>query len=102
MVIKFNDLYLEQLLLDQVKGKPKFDKHVVLKYKKTIKILQRMPNLDGLKFLSSLNFEALKGNRKGSYSVRVDYRYRLIFRVISEVITLSELIIIDELTNHYQ
>ncbi|MES2653203.1 MAG: type II toxin-antitoxin system RelE/ParE family toxin [Bacteroidota bacterium] len=102
MVIKFNNKYLEDLLLDQVKGKPKFDKHIVLKYKKTIKILQRMPDLDGLKFLISLNFEALKGNRKGSYSVRVDYKYRLIFRVVNEVVTLSELVIIDELTNHYQ
>ena len=102
MVIKFNDQYLEDLLLDQVKGKPKFDKYIILKYKKTIKILQRMPDLDGLKFLNSLNFEALKGKRKGSYSVRIDYRYRLIFRVINDIITLSELIIIDELTNHYQ
>lgn len=102
VVIKFNDKYLEDLLLDQIKGKPKFDKYIVLKYKKTIKILQRMPDLEGLKFLNSLNFESLKGGRRGSYSVRVDYRYRLIFRVINEVITLSELIIIDELTNHYQ
>ena len=102
MVVKFNDQYLEDLLLDQVKDKPKFDMYISLKYKKTIKILQRMPDLDGLKFLNSLNFEALKGNRKGSYSVRIDYRYRLIFRVINDIITLSELIIIDELINHYQ
>lgn len=102
MVIRFNNSYLESLAKDEAKGKPKYDKHVITKFKKTLKILQRMPNTRSLRTLNSLNFEGLKGNRKGQYSVRVDYHYRLIFSIEQDVITVSEIIVIEELSNHYQ
>ena len=102
MIIKFNNNYLEDLAKDTINGKPKFDKYVVLKYKKTLKILQRMPDTKSLWVLNSLNFEALKGDRKGFFSVRVDYHYRLIFTIEEDLITVSEVITIEELTNHYQ
>lgn len=102
MIIKFNNSYLEGLAKDEVKGKPKFGKHVIVKYKKTLKILQRMPDTRSLSTLNSLNFEALRGNRKGYFSVRVDYHYRLIFSIEHDIITVSEIIIIEELSNHYQ
>lgn len=103
MVIKFNDKYLECLIKDEkIKGKPKFSSEVILKLKKTLKILQRMPDTKSLRTLNSLNFEALKGNRYGFFSVRVDYRYRLIFSIEQDLIVISEIIIIEEITNHYQ
>ncbi|HYG37596.1 MAG TPA: type II toxin-antitoxin system RelE/ParE family toxin [Cytophagales bacterium] len=103
MVIKFNNSYLENLAKDQsLKGKPKFDKHIVLKFKKTLKILQRMPDTLSLRKLNSLNFEALKGKLKGLYSVRIDYNYRLIFSIEKDVIRVSEVIVIEDLSNHYQ
>lgn len=103
MIIRFNNDYLENILQDlPVKGKPKYDIHVIQKFKKVIKILQKMPNLVSLKNLNSLNFEPLKGKLKGMYSVRVDYHYRLIFSIETETIEVLEIIIIEDLTNHYQ
>jgi len=103
MIIKFNNEYLEFLATDKkVKGKPRFDIEVVLKYRKTLKILQVMPNTVGLRNLKSLNFEALKGEYKGLYSVRVDYRYRLIFTIEKDLVTVTEIIVVEDLNNHYQ
>lgn len=103
MTIRFSDSYLESLAKDEnIKGKPKFDKNVIIKFKKTLKILQRMPDTKSLHFLNSLNFEALKGKLKGKYSVRVDYHYRLIFLIEQNEITVSEIIVIEDLNNHYQ
>jgi len=102
MDIKFNNIYLEALAKDEVKGKPKYNKDVVTKFKKTLKILQQMPNTKSLWRLNSLGFESLKGDRKGYFSVRVDYHYRLIFEIEQDTISIREILIINELTNHYQ
>ena len=103
MILRFNDEYLEHLAKDEkIKGKSKYDLEVILKYRKTLKILQVMPNTVGLRNLRSLNFEALKGDLKGYYSVRVDYKYRLLFTIEKDLITISEIIVIEDLNNHYQ
>jgi proteic killer suppression protein len=103
MVIKFNNEYLELLAKDEkIKGKPKYDSEVILKYKKALKILEVMPNTIGLRHFRSLNFEALKGDLKGLYSVRVDYRYRLLFTIEKDLVTITEIIVVEDLNNHYQ
>ncbi len=103
MVIKFNSEYLELLATgEKVKGKPRYDAEVILKYRKTLKKLEVMPNTAGLKQLRSLNFEALKGDLFGLYSVRVDYRYRLLFTIEKDLLTITEIIVIEDLNNHYQ
>ena len=103
MLIKFSNSYLECIAKDeQIKGKPKYDKHVIIKFKKTLKILQRIPDTKSLRALNSLNFEGLKGKMQGFYSVRVDYHYRLIFSIEENLVTISEIIIVEELSNHYQ
>jgi toxin HigB-1 len=102
MEIKFNNIYLEALAKDDVKGKPKYSRDVVIRFKKTLKILQQMPDTKSLWTLNSLGFESLKGGRKGYFSVRVDYHYRLIFEVRHDKISIREILIISELTNHYQ
>lgn len=61
--------------------------------------------IDGTKRLleyKSLNFEALKGDRKGLFSIRINKRYRLEFRIGNNYIQLEEIILIEELSNHYQ
>lgn len=103
MVIKFNNNYLQSLAKgEKVKGKPRFNSNVVEKFKKLIVLLQVTPDTAGLKAYNSLNFEALKGDLKGLYSVRVDYQYRLVFSIEKDLITIREIIIIEDLTNHYQ
>ena len=51
----------------------------------------------------SLNFEALQGDKKGLYSVRVNLQYRIEFEIQAEnediVITVCNII---ELSNHYK
>ena len=103
MILKFNNVYLENLAKDlKIPGKPKYDIEVVNKYKRTLKIIQAMPHTNGLRNLKSLHFEALKGELKGLYSIKVDYRYRLIFTIEKDLITVTEIIVVEDLNNHYQ
>jgi plasmid maintenance system killer protein len=85
MVIRFNNDYLEALYEGNQKGKPKYNNEVILKFKKR-----------------SLNFEPLVGNYKGYYSVRVDLKYRLILSLEKGEIEIQEVIVIEDLTNHYK
>lgn len=102
MIIKFNNLYLEALAQDEAKGKPKYNDQVIYKFRKTLKILQHAPDTKSLWSLNGLSFEILKGDRKGQCSVRVDYHYRLIFKIEQDIINIREILIINELANHYQ
>lgn len=55
-----------------------------------------------LRQFRGLNFEELKGDKKGSYSIRIYLSCRLEFQLQNDVIKLTEIAIIDDLTNHYQ
>jgi toxin HigB-1 len=104
MNIHFANAYLEKFFQDKlISGKPKYSKEVILKFKKKILVLQGASNTTELRSFKSLNFEALKGDLKGFYSVRVDLSYRLIFTIDKhEKITIEEVITIHDLNNHYQ
>ncbi len=47
---------------------------------KRLRILEAADSLDALRLLPSNRFEALGGNRKGQYSIRVNDQWRLCFR----------------------
>jgi proteic killer suppression protein len=103
MTITFNNPYLQKLYEGkQVPGKPRFSKDVILKFKKTILTLQQTESIKELRKFRGLNFEALKGDYKGYFSVRVDLQYRLIVSVEKDSIILTDILIIEELTNHYR
>lgn len=102
MDITFKNIYLEALAKDEVKGKQRYAEDVIIKFRKTLRVLEAMPTSQSLWKLNSLCFEALKGKRKGYFSVRVDYHYRLIFEITHDIISIREILIITELTNHYQ
>lgn len=103
MEIKFNDAYLEKLFLNRpVKGKPLYSNEVITKFKKKILLIQQTENTVKLRNFKSLHFEALKGNKKGLYSIRVDKQYRLEFKIDNNSITLVEIILIEELSKHYE
>lgn len=103
MIIKFNNDYLEALYQgEDLKGKPKYNAVIIRKFIKTINNLSVIDNISELRKFNSLNFEALKGDLAGFYSVRVDYHYRLILSLEKEEITIKDIIIIEDLTNHYQ
>ena len=104
MVLQFNNVYLERLFEDRpVLGKPKCSNEVIIKFKKTVLKLKLASNIRDIKMQKGLSLEALKGDRKGYYSVRVDYSYRLILTIDkNETISITDVITIHDLTNHYQ
>ena len=73
----------------QLNGKRKYSKDVILKFKKTVVTLQNTESISELKKFRGLKFEALKGDYKGFFSVRVDLQYRLILSVEKELIVLT-------------
>ena len=103
MEIKFNNVYLKKLYSNEiVRGKPIYNAEVVMQFKKTVLRLEQADNTSQLRQFRSLNFEALKGDKKGLYSVRVNKQYRLEFEIENDTINLSELIRIEDLSKHYE
>lgn len=103
MIITFNNAYLQRIFEGKpVKGKPKYGQDVILRYKKTVLILLNTESIKELRRFAGLNFEALKGDYKGFYSVRVNKQYRLILRVEKDLVVVSDILIIEDLTNHYK
>lgn len=102
MVVKINDIYLEKLFENNTTGKPRYSAGVIRKYVKTVIMLQNADNLLEIRSLRGLNFEALSGKMKGFYSVRVDQKYRLLFKILKDEMVVEGIISIEELSNHYQ
>jgi plasmid maintenance system killer protein len=103
MTIRFNNDYLEALFRGHaVSGKPKYDKVIIVKFKKTVLMLANAENIGEIQKIKGLNFELLIGNYKGYCSVRVDKKYRLILLIEGEDILKAEALIIQDLTNHYK
>lgn len=84
---------------DHLVGKQKIPVAVVRQYQKKVNILISISELNELKRFNSLNFEALKGDKKGLYSIRLNKQYRLLFKINKN----GELeIIIIEISKHYE
>ena len=102
--------FKSQLLVDLYEGNKVKDKefrsnpNLIKQYVKTVDRLKSVEKIEQLFQFAGLNYEKLKGNYKGSSSVRVSNQYRLIFQEILsdeepfEVVLLE----IEELSNHYQ
>ena len=73
---------------------------MVEKYQKRIDTLIAATRMEDLFVFHSLNFEALDN---GFYSIRIDYHYRLEFKLRQEgtekILTICT---ITDITNHYQ
>jgi len=104
MQIQFKNSYLEKLFEGKaVSGKPRYSSDVIAKFKKTILKLKYMDSFSELSRHKGLNFESLKGDLKGYFSVRVDKSYRLILSVDKAgTVEVSEVLTVHELNNHYQ
>lgn len=103
MKIYFNNKYLEELAASEPKGKRKYSLEVVIMYRKKLVILGNVKNSSELRAFKSLHFERLKGGKLGLYSIRVNEKYRLEFSVNKEMdIVVEEIIIIEDLSNHYK
>lgn len=103
MEVYFINTDLEKLYVGlPATGKLKYNKEIIEKFRMKVDILKNAENTIEIKNIRSLNFEALKGDKKGLYSIRVDLKYRLEFLIEKNSIRLSEIIFIENLSNHYK
>ena len=105
MEIKFDKKYLEDLYLKGVSSdkKHRFQPQIVKKYVRVIDILRAAFSTDDLLTINSLNYESLKGDKKGIESVRVNDQYRIEFKTAKitdeTIVTVCNIL---ELSNHYK
>lgn len=105
MEISFDKEYLSEFYY---KGKCSDKKHryqpqIVKRYIRVIDLLAAVDAIEDLFAYNSLNYEVLKGDKKGLESVRVNDQYRIEFvstRVDNK--TVTTICNILDLTNHYK
>jgi plasmid maintenance system killer protein len=103
MVIIFENKELEVLYQGQtLRSKPKYPTEVIKRFAKTVKLLSMADSIAQIKSIKGLNFEPLKGKLKSRYSVRVNDKYRVILRKEKGELVVEEVLVIEELSNHYQ
>ena len=101
MEVHFNNGCLEKLFAGiPVGGKPRYTEEVIGKFRKKVIILTNIENVAQLRIFRGLNFEVLKGDKKGLYSIRVDLKYRLEFSIEKGRLLLQDMIFIEDLSNH--
>ena len=105
MQIVFQKEYLSELYYSGKTSdkKHRFQPDIVKRYTNVINALASANKIEDLFPLRSLNYEVLDGDLKGLESVRVNNKYRVLFK--SEKIESEEIITICnimELTNHYK
>jgi toxin HigB-1 len=106
MIVTFEKEYLRELYETEktTDKKYRFQPQVVSKYIRCVDLLVGAPNLEALYKFNSLNYEVLKGNKKGISSIRANDQYRIEFIATNEneteaIITVCSII---ELSNHYK
>lgn len=105
MIVTFEETYLQDLYEKGVAGdkKHRYQPDIVRRYQKGIKYLLGAKKVEDLVDINSLNYEVLKGDKKGVSSIRVNDKYRIEFTVkesIEEpIVTVCNII---ELSNHYK
>ena len=105
MQIVFQKEYLSELYYSGKTSdkKHRFQPDIIKRYTNVINALASANKIEDLFPLRSLNYEVLDGDLKGLESVRVNNKYRVLFK--SEKIESEEIITICnimELTNHYK
>ena len=104
MVVTFEHTYLKDLY---EKGrcsdkKHRFQPEIIKRYQRRIDQLQSVPFPETLYKFNALHFEALKGDREGLFSVRVNDQYRIEFTLNADsdspLLTICNIV---ELSNHY-
>ena len=106
MKVEFEKEYLRELY-DTGKTtdkKHRYQPQIIKGYLKCIRSLQHVVRMEHLFLVKSLNYEKLKGDKKGLSSVRINDQYRLEFREIvdSNNILGIEICSLTDITNHYK
>ncbi|MFC3416711.1 type II toxin-antitoxin system RelE/ParE family toxin [Algoriphagus hitonicola] len=85
--------------MSELRGKQKFSREVIKQYQAKVRILTLIEKLKDLYQIRSLNFEALSGNRKGQFSIRLNKQFRLIIIEVEDELIEIEII---EISKHYE
>jgi len=95
------DLYEKGKTTDK---KHRFQPNIVKGYLKCVKVLMNISKMEDLFTFQSLNYEKLKGDKKGLSSLRINDQYRLEFREIPSQgdQSIIEICSIVDITNHYK
>ena len=106
MNVEFEKEYLAELY---EKGKTDDKKHrfqpqIVNGYLKCVKALLNASRMEDLYQYRSLNYQKLKGDKKGLSSLRINDQYRLEFKEITNAgnQTIIEVCSLIDITNHYK
>ena len=105
MIVTFEKKYLKELFetVQCSDKKHRFQPQIIKNYRKRIEQLQSAPNTETLYQFRSLNFESLKGEKSGLFSIRVNDQYRIEFTIDKHSEQpLVTICCIEDLTNHYQ
>ena len=106
MNVEFEKKYLVELYETGKTSdkKHRFQQNVVNGYLKCVKALINATNIEDLFLYRSLNYEKLKGDKKGISSLRINDQYRLEFREIPNQSnqTIIEICSLIDITNHYK
>lgn len=62
------------------KAKKGFPPDIIAQAERKLRLLGRARSFDDLRFPKSNNLEALKADRKGQYSIRINDQWRICFR----------------------
>jgi proteic killer suppression protein len=101
MVVRFRNKRVLELFELETRlsvSKYKFANHIIEKYKLRIGQLIDAPDLKTIGQIRSLNYEKLKGNRKGQSSIRINDQFRVCFIELTENEIAVEII---ELTDYH-
>jgi proteic killer suppression protein len=98
MEFEFSDGKLEKLYTQGI-GAHGYPEGVVNLFVRRVRHIDAAKDERDLRVPTSLHFEKLKGDRKGSYSIRLKDRWRLVFRIVKR--EGGKVVVIDEITQHY-
>lgn len=80
MRLEYEDEELRCLAYDPHHRTSRWAPSVTTAYRRRIQQLQAAPTDQVLRSLKSLHLEKMKGDRAGTWSIRIDMKYRLILR----------------------
>lgn len=104
MIVEFANEYLRDLYTKGICNdkKHRFRNDVIKRYIRSVDYLKWASRKEDLFRINSLNFEALKGNKAGRFSIRVNDQFRIEFTLqdtIEEpILTICNIV---ELSKHY-
>ena len=104
MQIIFKNELLVDLYTNQKTNSNLLQPDIIKSYRKTIAKLNKCQNINELNYYKGLKYQRLRGNLFGYSAVRLNSKYRLIFRelVVNNLSIYTDTLEIVEISNHYQ